>query len=200
MYTLACTGGIGSGKSYVCKVFSAMGIPVYYADERAKMLYHSESDLLCELTSLLGDKIVSEGVLQKALFAKIIFSNPRLLNKVNEIVHPYVLKDFLAWKSECQQRGNSLIIIESAIILDAQIFRNCIDGILVVDAPIDVRIARVIKRDSVDERQVIERINRQMGSADMLSKADYIIFADGKRAVLPQICDVLKQLVTTLNC
>lgn len=200
MYTLACTGGIGSGKSYVCKVFSAMGIPVYYADERAKMLYHSESELLCELTTLLGDEIVSEGVLQKALFAKIIFSNPRLLNKVNEIVHPYVLKDFLAWKSECRQRGKSLVIIESAIILDVQIFRNCIDGILVVDAPIDVRIARVIKRDSVDERQVIERINRQMSSADMLSKADYIIFADGKRAVLPQICDVLKQLTTTLNC
>lgn len=116
MICLVCTGGIGSGKSYAIKVFKALGVPSYIADQRAKELYETDSVLLDELVSLLGKGIIREGHLDKREMALRIFPNPNLLKKVNEIVHPRVLSDFLIWRESQKSIGEEVVVFESAIL------------------------------------------------------------------------------------
>lgn len=194
MYCLACTGGIGSGKSYVVKIFNALGFPTYIADERAKCLYFDNKELIDKLVALLGDDIIKEGLLLRGVMAEKIFSDEILLEKVNNIVHPEVLKDFNKWYKEKEADMHELVLIESAIYLESKVFKGVANKVILVEAPDNVRIERVKKRDSVSEEMVKSRINRQMSVDQMRSFADYIIFADGKRAVLPQILSVLKDL------
>ncbi len=194
MYCIACTGGIGSGKSYVAKIFAALGFPSYIADERTKGLYMTHSDLLSKLSDLLGEDILKDGVLQRKTMAQKIFSDEVLLKKVNDIVHPEVLKDFILWSKEREKEGNELIILESAIFLESPVFKGHAHKVLVVMAPENIRIERVKKRDCATEEMVRNRIVKQMSDEQMRAYADYIIFADGKRAVLPQVLDVLDDL------
>lgn len=194
MYCLACTGGIGSGKSYVVKIFNALGFPTYIADERAKCLYFDNKELIDKLVALLGDDIIKDGLLLRGVMAEKIFSDEILLEKVNNIVHPEVLKDFNKWYKEKEADMHELVLIESAIYLESKVFKGVANKVILVEAPDNVRIERVKKRDSVSEEMVKSRINRQMSVDQMRSFADYIIFADGKRAVLPQILSVLKDL------
>lgn len=194
MFSLACTGGIGSGKSFVARIFSALGFPVYYADEKTKKLYDIDKNLLEKLRVLLGDDIVKDGVLQKREMAIKIFSNERLLKEVNKIVHPEVLKDYESWLIKRESEGYELALIESAIILSSEFFKDKVDAILVVDAPESVRIKRVMKRDGIDQQAVMNRIKRQMDCKTMLEYADMVIVADGERAVLPQVLGVLEKI------
>jgi len=194
MFCFACTGGIGTGKSYVVKIFSALGIPAYIADDRAKELYKIDRNLLDRLVELLGDNIVVDGVLQKSVMAGIIFSNKELLMKVNQIVHPRLLEDFYEWRDEQEKRGVDMIVYESAIFLETPTFRSIADKVIVVTAPVDVRIRRVIKRDNIEEKLVKQRINKQWSDEKRLEMADFVIFADGKRAVLPQILRIIDEV------
>ncbi len=194
MFCFACTGGIGTGKSYVVKIFSALGIPAYIADDRAKELYKIDRNLLDRLVELLGDNIVVDGVLQKSVMAGIIFSNKELLMKVNQIVHPRLLEDFYEWRDEQEKRGVDMIVYESAIFLETPTFRSIADKVIVVTAPVDVRIRRVIKRDNLEEKLVKQRINKQWSDEKRLEMADFVIFADGKRAVLPQILRIIDEV------
>ncbi|OFY42972.1 MAG: dephospho-CoA kinase [Bacteroidetes bacterium GWF2_40_14] len=194
MFCFACTGGIGTGKSYVVRIFSALGIPAYIADDRAKELYKIDKSLLNRLVEVLGDKIVVDGVLQKSVMAGIIFSNKELLMKVNQIVHPRLLEDFYEWRDEQERRGVDMIVYESAIFLETPTFRSIADKVIVVTAPVDVRIRRVIKRDNIEEKLVRQRINKQWSDEKRLEMADFVIFADGKRAVLPQILHIIDEV------
>lgn len=191
---IVCTGGIGSGKSYVARIFSGLGIPVYIADERAKELYMRDSLLLKELVNLLGNDILEEGRLNKEVMASKIFPNPALLNKVNDIVHPRVLNDFKLWQKKEEERGAGVVVFESAIFIESPVFHHIADKILVVSAPVNERIIRVIKRDKMSEQQVRERIARQLTDEQLFQRADFIIFADGKRAVLPQVLSLLNEV------
>jgi len=194
MFCFACTGGIGTGKSYVVRIFSALGIPAYIADDRAKELYKIDKSLLDRLVEVLGDKIVVDGVLQKSIMAGIIFSNKELLMKVNQIVHPRLLEDFYVWRDEQERRGVDMIVYESAIFLETPTFRSIADKVIVVTAPVDVRIRRVIKRDKIEEKLVRQRISKQWSDEKRLEMADFVIFADGKRAVLPQILHIIDEV------
>ncbi|MFA5850640.1 MAG: dephospho-CoA kinase [Bacteroidales bacterium] len=194
MFCFACTGGIGTGKSYVVRIFSALGIPAYIADDRAKELYKIDRSLLDRLVEVLGDKIVVDGVLQKSVMAGIIFSNKELLMKVNQIVHPRLLEDFYEWRDEQEKRGVDMIVYESAIFLETPTFRSIADKVIVVTAPVDVRIRRVIKRDNIKEKLVKLRINKQWSDEKRLEMADFVIFADGKRTVLPQILRIIDEV------
>jgi dephospho-CoA kinase len=194
MFCFACTGGIGTGKSYVVRIFSALGIPAYIADQRAKDLYNIDKSLITKLTELLGDDILVDGELQKGVMAKKIFSKKSLLIRVNQIVHPRLLQDFYEWREEQRCKGIDMIIYESAIFLETPIFHKIADKIIVVTAPEETRIRRVIKRDGIDESLVRQRINKQWSDNKRLKMADFIIFADGKRAVLPQILKIINQV------
>ncbi|MEG0517708.1 MAG: dephospho-CoA kinase [Bacteroidales bacterium] len=195
MKVLACTGGIGSGKTYVVSVFANMGVPVYDSDDRAKLLYDRDSLLLEQMVSLLGREIVKNGVLQRDIVAGKIFNDKVLLTKVEEIVHPAVVRDFNDWKETIvQQREGTpapFVIFESAIILEKPLVRRIADKILTVSAPLEMRVERVMRRDCVSQERVRERIAAQWDDNKRESMADFIIFADGKRALLPQIIAVV---------
>ncbi|MEG0891767.1 MAG: dephospho-CoA kinase [Bacteroidales bacterium] len=194
MRVLACTGGIGSGKTYVSKIFFNMGIPVYYSDNRAKLLYNSNAFLLKQMVKLLGDDILKNGVLQRDVVAGKIFNNSKLLMQVESIVHPAVLNDFSNWKEHIVQNKEigeiPFVIFESAIILEKPFVRSIADKILNVSAPLNLRVKRVMERDSICEEKVRVRLAAQWDDNKREAMADFIIFADGKRALLPQVLAV----------
>ncbi len=194
MFCLACTGGIGTGKSYVVRIFSSLGIPAYIADDRVKELYNIDKELLAKLVEILGDEILVDGKLQRSVMACKIFADKDLLSKINNLVHPRLLEDFYLWREEQEKKGVKMIIYESAIFLETPIFHHIADKVIVVTAPEEVRIKRVIKRDNLEEHLVRQRINRQWKDDERLKMADFIIFADGKRAVLPQILHIIDQI------
>ena len=193
MFCFAVTGGIGSGKSYLVRLMSALGIPSYIADSRAKELYRTNRVLLSKLADLLGDDIISHDGVRRDVMAARIFSNPELLSKVNNIVHPEVLKDFYKWRDLMDREGYNVVIYESAIFLENPRFRKIADKVIVVVAPEGERIRRVIRRDSISEDQVRARMDRQWSDEERIKMADFIIFADGKRAIMPQLMEVFNQ-------
>ena len=194
MFTLVCTGGIGSGKSYCAEIFQNLGIPVYVADSKTKELYLNDIVLQNRLNNLLGINIVVDGVLQKETIAAAIFGDREMLDRVNALVHPAVLDDFCKWRDAKEEDGYNMVMLESAIYFEAPIFKDTADKIIVVLSPLKVRIERIIKRDSITEEMVISRIEKQMTDQERLAKADYTIYADGERAVLPQVMNILKDI------
>ncbi|MBQ5827598.1 MAG: dephospho-CoA kinase [Bacteroidales bacterium] len=198
--TLGCTGGIGSGKSYVSRIFAKLGYPVYFSDERAKMLYDTDALLLEQIVGLLGEDVLENGKINRAAMAGKIFGNGELLRKVESLVHPAVLRDFEKWKGEvCRElalRGNtpSFVIFESAILLESPLVRGCADKVLHIKAPYDLRIERVMERDRATREQIEARIARQWSDAQRDVLSDFVIFADSKRALLPQIAEVIDKM------
>lgn len=168
---LVITGGIGAGKSYVSRIFERKGIPVYDSDSRTKALYDTDEALLASLCSIIGCDIVNEGVLDKALMASRIFSDKSLLEEVESVVFPSVIRDFMSWKSAFEGKV-PFVIMESAIFLMKPILAPVADKVLYVDAPLDVRVSRVMARDSVSADAVRTRIANQ---ADLSGKADWVI-------------------------
>lgn len=193
MFCFAVTGGIGSGKSYLVRLMEAFGIPAYIADIRAKDLYKTDSVLLGRLVKLLGKEILHNGEIRREVMAAKIFSNQKILSKVNELVHPAVLSDFMNWRSIKEREGYTSVIFESAIFLESPLFHFIADRVIVVCAPEDVRIQRVMKRDNMPEELVRERIARQWDDERRKLMADFIIFADGKRAIMPQLIEVFNK-------
>lgn len=198
---LACTGGIGSGKSYVAAMLAAMGFPVFDSDRRAKLLYDASPDLLQKLAGVLGPQILKEGVLQREVMAAKIFSDRDLLLQVEQIVHPAVLEDFEKWCGEVTVASGStapaFVVFESAIILEKPLVRGVADKVLVVSAPLELRLNRVMARDGHSRERVLERISLQWGDPEREALADFIIFANDKKALLPQllpVVDVMKSL------
>lgn len=200
LWTLGCTGGIGSGKSFVSRIFAKLGYPVYFSDERAKMLYDTDGLLLEQLVELLGEDVLENGKINRAAMAGKIFGNGELLRKVESLVHPAVLRDFEKWKGEvCREaalQGNtpSFVIFESAILLESPLVRGCADKVLHIKAPYELRIERVIGRDGTTREQVEARIARQWSDAQRDVLSDFVIFADSKRALLPQIAEVIDKM------
>lgn len=200
LWTLGCTGGIGSGKSFVSRIFAKLGYPVYFSDERAKMLYDTDGLLLEQLVELLGEDVLENGKINRAAMAGKIFGNGELLRKVESLVHPAVLRDFEKWKGEvCREaalQGNtpSFVIFESAILLESPLVRGCADKVLHIKAPYELRIERVMERDRATREQVEARIARQWSDAQRDVLSDFVIFADSKRALLPQIAEVIDKM------
>ena len=196
--TLGCTGGIGSGKSHVSRIFSKLGYPAYFSDDRAKMLYDTDPELLEQVVSLLGEDILDGGRLNRRAMAEKVFGNAELLKKVEGYVHPAVLRDFEKWKQEecarLHERGRcpGFVVFESAILLEKPLVKGCADKVLHVKAPYDLRVERVMKRDSVTRGQVEARIASQWSDGQRDSMSDFVIFADSRRALLPQIADVIR--------
>lgn len=168
---LGITGGIGSGKSYVCGVFRSLGCKVYDSDSRTKELYDENPQILAGLKNILGKGILKNGRLDKKAMASIIFRDRSLLEKVKEFVYPFVMKDFLRWKR--WKRGT--VVFESAVILENEYVRNFMDKTLVVIAPLGERIRRVIARDGSTENEVRARLASQCPDSERISKADFVL-------------------------
>ncbi|MEZ4804321.1 MAG: dephospho-CoA kinase [Bacteroidia bacterium] len=184
MFRLGITGGIGSGKTTVCKIFEQYGVPVYYADLRSKVLVSENSDLQRELIQEFGQKTFVDGEYNRAYIASIVFNDKSRLNVLNSIIHPYVLKD---WDSFCiKHRNHAYVIKEAAIMLETD-SKNSIDSVVLVYAPEELRIQRIMKRDSIDLDSIKARINSQMPEEEKLKLANHIIYNDGEHSLIEQV-------------
>ena len=177
---IGITGGIGSGKSYICAEFAALGIPIYSADTRAKWLMQNNEALKEQLIKQFGVQVFDNGVLDRQYLAAKVFHNKSELSALNAIVHPAVAIDFEQWNAV--QNNAPYTIKEAALMFETDMHKQ-MDKTILVHAPIDVRILRVMKRDGVSQEQVEARMRNQMSDDDKMSLADYIINNDGDREV-----------------
>ena len=191
MWCLGLTGGIGSGKSYVSRIFAALNVPVYEADSQTKLLYERDGALRLALTELLGDAIFLNGILQKEAMAVKIFSDQNLLERVNRLVHPAVMRDFSLWKG---QQEAPYVIMESAIILETP-FASTVDKMATVSAPLALRLERLCQRDKATVEDARRRMEKQWSDAMREAKSDFVVHSDGKSPLLPQVLAIHRQML-----
>ena len=193
MIRIGITGGIGSGKSVVSHILKNLGIPVYIADNEAKRLMVSHPDIREDLVNLLGEEVYSTQGVNKDLLAKYLFSCPENTKKINSIIHPRVKKDILCWYQE--NKHKPILAMESAILFEAG-FEDTIDYVILVYAPQNIRIGRVIKRDNTTPNLVQKRITTQLNDQQKLNKADFLIINDDSTPLLEQILLFVKYIST----
>jgi dephospho-CoA kinase len=183
MKTIGVTGGIGSGKSIVCRVFQSLGIPVFNADEEARAIYDTEQTVLMEVKQAFGEHVFMENMLNKVALAKIVFEDPEALNRLNNIVHPKVRQRFAMWK---EAQNAPYIIREAAILIESGAYKDC-DKIILVSANAAIRTERVIARSGLSEDDIRKRIANQMSDDERRAFCQYEIVNDEDCAILPQI-------------
>ena len=192
MVILGITGGIGSGKSYISSLLrEQMNVPVYDCDAEAKRLICEDEEIKQKLTELVGTLIYKEGKLQKKVLADYLFANQQHVQEVNAIVHPAVRRDIGKW---VEQQDSKVVAVESAILYESG-FDTLVDKVLFVNAPLELRIQRAMKRDGSTREQVQARISMQQ-SEQQLVKADYVIDngTEGQAALLDALQRILKKI------
>ena len=181
---IGLTGGIGSGKSSAAAVFNAIGIPVYEADIASKRLIDTDKSLQNKLMDLLGKDIVKGGKINRALMASRIFNNEQLLAQTNALIHPAVALDFASWYRKHAE--NQYVIREAAILFESGSYHDC-DKVIVVTAPKEMRIDRVIQRNGVSREDVVSRMENQWPEEEKISRADYVIYNDLTQSLIKQV-------------
>jgi dephospho-CoA kinase len=187
MLKIGITGGIGSGKSYICKIFEQLGVPVYNADEKARNISNNSISVKKDITNLFGKEAYENNVLNRAYIASKVFNDTNLLEQLNQIIHPAVNKDFNDWCNNYQDK--SYILKEAAILFESGIYKN-LDKTILVTAPESIRINRVIKRDGSTKEEVLNRMKNQWPTEKITPLADFIIHNIDKELLLPEILKI----------
>jgi dephospho-CoA kinase len=180
MIKIGLTGGIGSGKSTVAKVFEILGIPVFYADDVAKQAY-TDPIIRAEVEKVIGPHVLTPEGINKELMRKEIFGNDKNLTFINELIHPWVATQFANWRK--QHLKQPYIIKEAAILIESGSYKDC-DKIILVTAPIEQRISSVSRRDNISREEVERRIALQMSDAERTKYADLILKNDNHFSML----------------
>lgn len=188
---IGITGGIGSGKSVVSWLLEMMGVPVYISDVEAKRLMHTDEVVRRELIALVGEDVYQGGQLNRPLLASYMFGHPQRMEKINRIVHPQVKADFRRWVAE--HSHVDWVAMESAILIEAG-FREEVDFLVTVYAPLEVRVERAVKRDSSTRELVLKRIQSQMSDEEKKQKADFVIVNDNETSLIPQVLELISFL------
>lgn len=193
MIKVGITGGIGSGKSTVCKVFRVLGIPVFEADHTARELMNTDPHIREKLIHLFGSAVyLTDQSIDRKYLAGIVFNNPYLLEKLNEIVHPEVRKAFDDW---CLVQQSPYVMHEAAILFESGFYR-LMDKTITVVTDEDERIQRVMKRDKVPLELVKKRIQNQWTDEQRIKLADFIIKNNDSELIIPQIIEIDKKIRT----
>ena len=191
MKIIGLTGGIGSGKSTVAKVFRELNIPMYDADTEAKKLINTSPEIISNFKKIFGKDIYfDDNLLDRKKLAKLIFNDKKLLEDVNAIVHPAVKEHFANWS---KNQNSNLIIKEAAILFESGTYKD-VDIIITVTAPVDARIERVCKRDGILPEQVKKRIKNQISDEEKIKRSDFVIYNDENDMILPQILKIYNVL------
>ena len=188
---IGITGGIGSGKSMVAKVFEVLGIPVYYADDAAKRLMNEDEDLQQQLIASFGDAIYTNGLLNRKVLATLVFNDTKKLSLLNSIVHPVTIKDGEAWM---KKQVAPYTIKEAALIFESGA-NKYLDKVIGVYAPAPLRLQRVMLRDNLPEEAVKARMEKQMDEETKMGLCDYIINNNGQELVIPQVMKIHEMLL-----
>tara|TARA_B100000963_G_scaffold59379_1_gene47406 strand:- start:74 stop:658 length:585 start_codon:yes stop_codon:yes gene_type:complete len=183
MIKVGLTGGIGSGKTTVSKIFKQLGVPIYLSDDRAKDLMLNNQFLRESLISLFGDKVIVNGFLNRSYISSKVFDNPNELIKLNALVHPFVQRDFDVWSAS---QSSNYIIKEAAIIFETG-GDKLLDKILLVESPKYLKVSRIILRDTITEVEIHKRMSKQWSDSQKRKNADYIIKNDEKCSLVDQV-------------
>lgn len=188
MRRIGITGGIGSGKSIVCRLFQVLGVPVYDSDYRAKWIMGNDETLREELIAAFGaPTFTAAGQLDRAYLAQVAFTNPAQLARLNALVHPHVGRDFETWADAQQQAGQSYLLKEAALLYESGAYRQ-LDQIITVFAPQAVRQARVLRRDPHrTTADILAIVGKQMSEEEKMQRADHIVYNDDQQLLLPQV-------------
>ncbi|MBR0045627.1 MAG: dephospho-CoA kinase [Bacteroidaceae bacterium] len=190
MTRIGITGGIGSGKSYLCQLLQRRGIPVYHCDDEAKRLMVESPVIRKKLSQLIGDNIYINNVLNKPVIAQYLFANSSNAAKVNGIVHPVVKQDFLDWAA----RQDAPIVAQECALLFETGFQDTVDKTIEVYAPHSIRLQRAILRDHATVEEIEARMAQQMDEEEKRQRADYCIINDGTTDLHAQIDQLLHTL------
>ena len=191
MLKIGLTGGIGSGKSTVAKVFEVLGIPVYYADEEAKRLMNEDEVLKEKIQELFGAESYTNGLLNRKYIADIVFHDPKKLEQLNALVHPLTINDANNW---LQQQTTPYAIKEAALIFETGI-HEYLDYVIGVYAPAPLRIQRVIERDNISLEAVMARMSKQMDEEEKMRLCNFVINNDEQQLLIPQVLALHEKLM-----
>ena len=191
MKIVGLTGGIGSGKSTVLNQFKNLGINTYSADKAAKKLINSDKGLIKSIKNLFGDNIYENNILDSVKLSKIVFNDPYKLKALNSIIHPAVAKDF---ESFIKTKNGDYIVKEVAIIFETNTEHNY-NKIVLVRAPLEERIKRVILRDNLSREDVIKRVNNQIDDSIIIDNCDYVIENINLKDLKEKVLKIHKDLI-----
>ncbi len=195
---IGITGGIGSGKSIVCEIFQILGVPVYDADSRAKVLMTEDERTVDAIKNSFGlDAYTADGALNKTFLAKIVFNDREKLNILNNIVHPAVGRDFEKWSDS--HRTNSYLIKEAALLIESGSYKQ-LDLLITVTAPEELRITRILKRDPHRTEENIRKIMaNQLDEDAKISRSQFVIVNDDKTLLIPQVLNIHRHLLNKVS-
>ncbi|HEY4966321.1 MAG TPA: dephospho-CoA kinase [Puia sp.] len=195
MLKIGLTGGIGSGKTTVARIFEVLGIPVYYADRAARDLMNTDPDLKKQIITGFGPDAYESGKLNRAWLAAQVFNNAEKLALLNSFVHPVTMRDADTWM---KAQKSAYAIKEAALIFEGRL-EIYFDYIIGVTAPEPLRLERAVQRDQSTPENVLQRMRQQMEEAEKIGRCDFVIINDGKQAILPQVLDIHKSLLSKIH-
>jgi len=194
-FKLGITGGIGSGKTSVCRVFDVLRIPVFSADKTASEIMESEGSIRSKLNSIAGKDLYLNGHLDRMLLASIIFNNTSVLDMVNALVHPVVFDHFRSWSAT---QTAPYVIMEAAILFESGASKF-VDRVATVVAPLEQRVERVIRRNKLSREQVLERMRNQMDDESRMKISDYVISNAENDMIIPAILKIHDNILTFIK-
>ena len=192
MLKIGITGGIGSGKTTVSRVFELLGIPVYYADDESKKILNSDKTAKESVIKVFGDSILNkDGQIDRKKLAGLVFNKKEELDKLNAILHPAVGKHFDKWAKE---QNAPYCLKEAAILFESGAYKQ-VDRVVAVVAPLELKINRTIKRDGITKEEVLARINNQLSDEEKVKRADFIVQNDELQLLIPQVLKLHRQIL-----
>jgi len=198
MIKIGITGGIGSGKSTVCTLFSIIGIPVYNSDLRAKILMTQNADIINKLKNTFGNDIYkANGTLNKVKLAKLVFDSFETRQIINTIVHPAVQNDFILW-CEKNYENAPYVIQESAILFETGIWKS-LDAIITVTCPLEERIERIKLRDNCSKFEAIKKIESQLSDKEKTEKSTFVIESSVKNLLIKNVLEIHNKIKQNEN-
>ena len=194
MLKIGITGNIGGGKTTVSKIFEILGIPVFYADDAAKKAMTTDTELIADLKKTFGkESYFDDGSLNRKHIAAIVFNDEKKLAKLNSLVHPAVFRAFDSWAA--QMSGVPYVMKEAALLFESSSYKMC-DKTIMVTAPLELRIKRVVQRDGLSREEILSRNARQFSEEKKIELADFVIRNDDTELVIPQVLALHEQFIS----
>ncbi len=197
MLKIGITGGIGSGKTTVAKIFEVLDVPVYYADDAAKRLMSEDESLRQQIIVHFGAAVFENNQLNRSLLASMVFDNPEKLTLLNSLVHPVTIADAEEWMARLEKKGGEKIpyaIKEAALLFESGAQKK-LDHVIGVHAPYKLRLHRAMLRDKLSKDEVEARMARQMDETKKMNLCDFIITNDEEQLLIPQVLELHQKLV-----
>ena len=192
MLRVGLTGGIGSGKSTVAKIFEVLNIPVYYADTEAKRLMNTDAELKHSIIKNFGQDVYLNNELNRSFISSIVFNDKTKLDLLNSLVHPVTMKDGEAWMNK---QTTPYAIHEAALIFEAGVNKR-LDHVIGVKSPLDLRIKRISERDKKSREEILSRMKNQIDEDTKMSLCDLVVINDEQELLIPQVLHIHEKLIT----